>query len=299
MEGEDCYEPAIGCDTSGLELPVFTYSYGVDRSITGGYVYTGSCGYLQGRYVYGDFVSGRIWALDYDASGTTGNELLCSGVGNLTTFGVGPNKELYVAGFQDDVIYRFNCSVLPVELTSFTGQVDGRSVRLTWATASETQNAGFAVQRAAGDRFEPVGFVEGPGTTQQPQTYAVAVRDLALGVHRFRLKQLDTDGSATYSPEVEVTVPIDAAYAVTAPHPNPARGVARFTVTVETAQRVTAALYDVTGRRMQTLFTGTLFGPCVPTPITVPSGRDLASGAYLIRVEGRAFVAERRLTVVR
>jgi glucose/arabinose dehydrogenase len=297
MEGEVCYEPSSGCDTSGLELPVFTYSHGVDRSITGGYVYTGSCGYLQGRYVYGDFVSGRIWALDYDASGATGNELLYDGVGNLTTFGVDPNEELYFAGFADDVIYRFNCSVLPVELTAFSGRADGRSVRLTWTTASETQNAGFEVQHAVGDRFETVGFLEGSGTTQRPRTYAFTVPDLAPGVHRFRLRQLDTDGSATYSPEVEVTVPLDAAYAVTAPHPNPARGVARFTVTVETAQPVTAALYDVTGRRVQALFAGVLSAHA-PTPITVPTGA-LASGAYIIRVEGRAFVTERRLTVVR
>jgi hypothetical protein len=204
---------------------------------------------------------------------------------------------LYFGGINDNSIYRFVCSVLPVELTTFDGRADGRSVRLTWTTASEAQNAGFEVQHAVGDRFEPVGFVEGSGTTQQSHTYAFTVPDLAPGAHRFRLRQLDTDGSTTYSPEVEVTVPLDAAYAVTAPHPNPARGVARFTVTVETAQRVTAALYDVTGRRVQTLFAGALSAHD-PTPITVPTGA-LASGAYIIRIEGRAFATEQRLTVVR
>jgi hypothetical protein len=92
-------------------------------------------------------------------------------------------------------------------------------------------------------------------------------------------------------------VPLDAAYAVTAPHPNPARGVARFTVTVETAQHVTAVLYDVTGRRVQTLFAGALSAHA-RTLITVPTG-TLASGAYIIRVKGRAFATEQRLTVVR
>ena len=51
---------------SGLRLPVIEYGHGEGCSITGGYVYRGSAiPLLAGGYVYGDFCSGKIWALWY------------------------------------------------------------------------------------------------------------------------------------------------------------------------------------------------------------------------------------------
>ena len=81
-------------------------------------------------------------------------------------------------------------ATLPVELTSFDVFVDGGDAVLTWSTASETNNAGFAVETEFGtDVFAEIGFVEGHGTTVEPREYSFAVRDLDPGVHRFRLKR--------------------------------------------------------------------------------------------------------------
>ena len=66
-EGSICRPPTTGCDMTGLTPPVFEYDRDLGRSITGGYVYRGSAiPELVGRYVFADFVSARVWALDYD-----------------------------------------------------------------------------------------------------------------------------------------------------------------------------------------------------------------------------------------
>ncbi len=97
-------------------------------------------------------------------------------------------------------------STLPVELTAFAGVVDGARARLSWTTASETNNAGFAVEQQQGQAWAQVGFVAGQGTTSEARTYTCSVTGLAAGTYAFRLRQVDFDGAAHYSPVVEVAV---------------------------------------------------------------------------------------------
>ena len=65
MEGNHCYNPSTGCDTSGKNMPIATYGHSQGCSVTGGYVYRGTA-YpdLRGVYLFGDFCSGRIWGID-------------------------------------------------------------------------------------------------------------------------------------------------------------------------------------------------------------------------------------------
>jgi glucose/arabinose dehydrogenase len=62
-EATHCYEPAEGCDTDGLTLPVFEYGRDDGCSVTGGYVYRGSAiPGLASRYLFGDYCSNRVWS---------------------------------------------------------------------------------------------------------------------------------------------------------------------------------------------------------------------------------------------
>ncbi|MEM8928247.1 MAG: PQQ-dependent sugar dehydrogenase [Bacteroidota bacterium] len=103
FEGTDCFSG--DCDATGLIPPVFEYDHSnADRSVTGGYVYRGNdLSTLSGKYIYGDFVSGRIWALEMD--GSSNRELILSGL-NIASFGTDSNEELYVCAF-DGSIYKF------------------------------------------------------------------------------------------------------------------------------------------------------------------------------------------------
>ena len=84
--------------------PIFEYAQdNGDRSITGGYVYRGTENTsFQGKYIYGDFVSGRIWALNEDGSS---NELLSESHLSISSFGTDANQELYILAF-DGSIYK-------------------------------------------------------------------------------------------------------------------------------------------------------------------------------------------------
>ncbi len=108
MEGNICYNPPSGCDTTGLTLPVWDYGRSQGGSITGGYVYRGQAiANLYGRYVYGDFVSGRIWSLEYSGPGTAATMLLDSlGAYQLSTFGADEHGELYACSIAG-TIHRF------------------------------------------------------------------------------------------------------------------------------------------------------------------------------------------------
>ena len=111
-EGMHCFEPRTGCDTSGLTEPVWEYSHDEGQSITGGYVYRGArLPELAGKYVYGDYISGRVWALTYNEdSGTTQNEELLDSRVRLSSFGVDEEDELHLLDYEGE-IYRLAATV--------------------------------------------------------------------------------------------------------------------------------------------------------------------------------------------
>ncbi|UJS18607.1 MAG: PQQ-dependent sugar dehydrogenase [Candidatus Jettenia sp.] len=107
MEGLHCFKPPSGCDTTGLELPIWEYNHDVGASITGGYVYRGSqVPELIGAYIYSDFMSGRIWYLRYDGSSLPINTELLTTSLNISSFGIDEKNELYMLSF-DGKIYCF------------------------------------------------------------------------------------------------------------------------------------------------------------------------------------------------
>lgn len=107
LEGTQCFD-ANNCDNTGFRAPVFEYDQSAnDRSITGGYVYRGpTLAALQGRYIYGDFISGRIWALSTNLESALTNQLLVESRLPISSFGTDANEELYVCAF-DGMIYKF------------------------------------------------------------------------------------------------------------------------------------------------------------------------------------------------
>jgi glucose/arabinose dehydrogenase len=98
-EGAHCFDPATGCDTDSID-PVTEYGRSLGASVTGGFVYRGSAvPDLVGWYVYGDFVSGRIFAIPADSpEGTETIELLDTGL-RISTFAEDQDGELYVIDY--------------------------------------------------------------------------------------------------------------------------------------------------------------------------------------------------------
>lgn len=195
---------------------------------------------------------------------------------------------------------------LPVELVRFHAQVSGRTVTLEWQTASEENNAGFAVQQrriinaegAGDDRdWTRVGFVEGAGTTAETRAYRFDLGALAPGEYQFRLRQIDVDGRSALSHEVTAQIGIDGPYRLMPPSPHPIRSASTLSLITQASQPVRVELYDLLGRRVATLFDGEITGGR-QQEIQLDSD-GLANGMYFIRATGEHFRATERVTVVR
>ena len=99
-EGAHCFEPPTGCSTANVD-PITEYSHDAgDRSITGGFVYRGNAfTALQGFYVFGDFISGRIWSVSATSGQGTSPDLLLASTHNIAALAESADGELYVVSY--------------------------------------------------------------------------------------------------------------------------------------------------------------------------------------------------------
>jgi glucose/arabinose dehydrogenase len=102
MEGKHCY--TTNCNETGLKLPVWEYPRSEGISITGGFVYRGSLlPSLKGKYIYADYGSQKIWALDAADAGNPVNKELVIASFPVASFGVDVDNELYICGFDGKI----------------------------------------------------------------------------------------------------------------------------------------------------------------------------------------------------
>lgn len=202
--------------------------------------------------------------------------------------------------------YENTNGVLPVEMAGFDADVDGETIRLSWTTASEQNNAGFRVQRkaamsnnnktgASSRAWTTVGRVEGSGTTSEAQSYRFTDTDLPYDadVVTYRLKQVDTDGSTHISRKITVERRIDEVELL-GTYPNPVREQATIRYAVPETKDVTVALYDVLGRPVRTVVRAERKGRH-EEEVDV---RGLSSGVYFVRLQAGGQVQTQKVTVL-
>jgi hypothetical protein len=173
-----------------------------------------------------------------------------------------------------------NAAPLPVKLTAFDAQAAGTAALCTWQTASELNNDHFVVERSLdGKAFAALGTVKGQGSTTGAHSYRYADNDAGrqgTNTVYYRLQQVDTDGTTSYSPVRAVTF---AAQPV-ALYPTPTAGdAATLDLSSLAAQPYQAQVLDLTGR---VLSTRTLAGG-LTHDFDV---RSLPAGAYVLVLSG-------------
>jgi glucose/arabinose dehydrogenase len=159
-EGAHCFNPASNCPTAGLTDPVAEYDHGLGSSITGGYAYRGSQPTnLRGRFLFGDFTSGRIWAwLPENAAQPRQPTQLADTSLNIAAFGEGNDGELYVvnyAGSLHRIVFQPAGvgGIVPAVLSA-TGCVDSAAPGQAAAgMIPYTVNAPFWADAATKERF--------------------------------------------------------------------------------------------------------------------------------------------------
>jgi hypothetical protein len=146
--------------------------------------------------------------------------------------------------------------ILPVELTSFIGTSQGNSVTLDWTTASELNNHGFEIERRIDNNWATVGFVEGKGTTSDLQSYRFTDQLDLINAQtiNYRLRQIDFDGTYTYSTEIEVEFsPVPNDLVLEQNYPNPFNPSTKINYQLPSTGFVTLKIYDAIGNEVTTL----------------------------------------------
>lgn len=97
MEGTLEYSPSASVNPESLTPPVWEYGRSEGGCIIGGHAYYGSSlPELKGAYIYGDYNSGRIWALWLDKSDKPTNVELLKTDLEISSFGTDSRQELYI-----------------------------------------------------------------------------------------------------------------------------------------------------------------------------------------------------------
>ncbi len=234
-------------------------------------------------------------------------------INNLrTTNGLGPKNATYIdqaaaspynLGIADPALMQVINVALPVRLVAFTASLHEGAVMLYWRTESETNNAGFGIERSADglNNWSEIGYEKGAGSTSEVHEYRFTDRDAeALRGSRtlfYRLRQIDTDGTVEYSSTVEVALQmIETDWNLEQNYPNPFVNDTDLPVFLPRDTQLRLEVFDMAGERVSTLVNA-----------TVPSGMhyftfhaaDLPAGAYVARATAEGSVKEIRLLRVK
>ena len=142
---------------------------------------------------------------------------------------------------------------LPVELASFTSNINRNEVTLNWTTNSELNNKGYDIERAISKTAEwtKVGFVEGKGTVNQPSSYSFKDKNLSSNTYKYRLKQTDYNGGFKYYElQSEVVIDVPRIFSLAQNYPNPFNPTTKINFELPADGNVKLTVFDVTGKEV-------------------------------------------------
>jgi len=303
------------CDGNGNVLAVGS-TPASDFPVTTGVVQPsyGGGGSFAGDAVIVKFSSGgaRIWASFYggsdrdQANGVTvdpaGNVIFCGWTTSTNFPTYAPAQATYAGGQDVFAVQLLANGTLPVEFSILSAKLFDSQVHLHWHTESETSNLGFEVQRSlsGGDGdWEVRGFVPGSWNSASSSEYSFideAPQDCPERRIFYRLKQIDFDGSFSYSPVVELSPFFgqrDLEILSVSPHPAIGDAVIRFSM--KESETVSLSLHDALGRMVAVLRPPAEFGTGTHAVALRLGG--IPPGAYFLHLRGERGSAVRKVAV--
>ena len=166
---------------------------------------------------------------------------------------------------------------LPVSINSFTAKLmDSKTVSLDWSTASEENNTYFSIEHSTnGHDFADIDQVEGAINSSEIQYYSYYHKEAESGMNYYRLRQVDTDGTFSFSPIQAVRLASDAAIEV---YPTLAKEEVQVFINEGLDNEATVEIYNVLGRL---LISEILERGATQTSIPV---HNLQKGHYVVKL---------------
>lgn len=199
-----------------------------------------------------------------------------------TTDGISPlDANLFLFPYVTNTLT--GCSTLPVSIVNFKGSINDNKALLTWSTATEFNNKGFAVERSRdGKVFTQIGFVNGAGTTTQHKDYTYAdatLSDFNISTTYYRLKQVDLDGKTSYSNVIPLSLKDILSWKL---YPNPVKDKLTIELNLTADTKVNVQVISKDGRLLLNADKGMLSQGQQQLNFNV---QNLANGTYFIRVK--------------
>jgi hypothetical protein len=186
--------------------------------------------------------------------------------------------------------------IIPVELTSFTASASNGNVELKWMSATELNNSGFEVQRNIDDEsFEKIAFVPGFGTTTEPKEYSYVDENIT-GTLRYRLKQIDFDGSFEYSQIIELHSLLDFSFQLDQNYPNPFNPITNISYIVSSEGNVNLSVYNSLGELVELLVNENQKAGKYDV---VWNAEKYPSGVYYYRLSAGSFIQAKKMILLR
>jgi hypothetical protein len=190
--------------------------------------------------------------------------------------------------------------IVPVELLAFTASVKNSEVELLWSTASELNNMGFEIERSIDgqDNFVTVGFVEGKGSSTEINYYSFTDNPQVSGVNQlyYRLKQIDFDGTFSYSHVVNVSYDVFAEFVLGQNYPNPFNPSTRINYFVPKESFVSIKVYDFLGGEVTTLLNET---KSTGSYEIVFDASNLPSGTYFYTLIADNYSTTKKMIIIK
>ncbi len=205
-----------------------------------------------------------------------------------------------------------NSNSLPVELTYFTAKIIGENIVLNWETATEVNNYGFEIERSSSRQggttpdkaWETIGFVEGHGNSNSPNSYSFVDNNDLIGAVQYRLKQTDFDGGFEYSVVVTVEPENKPKFKLSQNYPNPFNPSTTISYTIPTIgkgemAKVKLVVYDVLGRKVATLVNGTQKAGNYKIVFNASTIKQLSSGIYFYSISVNEFREVKKMNLLK
>jgi|WetSurMetagenome_2_1015567.scaffolds.fasta_scaffold97897_1 hypothetical protein len=192
-----------------------------------------------------------------------------------------------------------NKANLPVELVSFAAQRIQDGIKLQWMTATEINSYGFDVERRTIGQsdWSKICFIPGHGTTNIQHTYSSFDTTVSTEKYAYRLKQMDNDGSFTYSKCTEVdNILLPKACSLAQNFPNPFNPSTRISFDLPFQSFVSLKVFDVTGREVAAIVSEEMSAGRYTKQW---NAAYLPSGVYFYRLQAGSFRETKKLILLK
>jgi hypothetical protein len=192
--------------------------------------------------------------------------------------------------------------IVPVELLSFFSSIDDDDITVNWMTATETNNSGFEVERREtknerSEEWKTITFVNGNGTTTEPQIYFYRDENLSAGKYQYRIKQIDFDGTFEYSNIVEEEILPPSKFSLEQNYPNPFNPSTSIQYSLASKQFVSLKIFNSLGEEIETLVNENQEAGIHSKLYILNS--TLPSGVYLYQLKAGEFIQTRKMILLK